>query len=115
MALVAQGFAFWRQAQSTQCTPAQLGGRPAANAFVAVATETDVNAGTGKYGICCTGIDILEANTIYIACTMHSCAVEGRPAAKAFIAVTMAQTASGACVTRTVVTSSHTVLVRSAQ
>merc|ERR1712242_466727 len=34
---------------------------------------TDVNAGTGKYGSCCTEIDIWEANKISSAYTMHAC------------------------------------------
>merc|ERR1711998_190597 len=41
-----------------------------------VPSETDVNAGTGKYGSCCTEIDIWEANKISTAFTMHSCAVD---------------------------------------
>jgi len=41
-----------------------------------VPSETDVNAGTGKYGTCCTEIDIWEANKISTAFTMHSCEVE---------------------------------------
>jgi len=39
-------------------------------------SETDVNAGTGKYGTCCTEIDIWEANSISTAYTMHSCQVD---------------------------------------
>lgn len=35
--------------------------------------ETDENAGTGKYGTCCTEIDLWEANKISTAFTMHSC------------------------------------------
>merc|ERR1712125_29998 len=36
-------------------------------------SETDANAGTGKYGTCCTEIDLWEANKISMAFTMHSC------------------------------------------
>merc|ERR1711981_1329593 len=36
-------------------------------------SETDPNAGTGKYGSCCTEIDIWEANKISSAYTMHAC------------------------------------------
>jgi len=36
-------------------------------------SETDPNAGTGKYGSCCTEIDIWEANKISTAYTMHAC------------------------------------------
>merc|ERR1739838_481179 len=38
-----------------------------------VPSDTDVNAGTGKYGSCCTEIDIWEANKMSMAYTMHSC------------------------------------------
>merc|ERR1712156_1234189 len=41
-------------------------------------SETDVNAGTGKYGSCCTEIDIWEANSISTAYTMHSCSTDGQ-------------------------------------
>jgi cellulose 1,4-beta-cellobiosidase len=36
-------------------------------------SETDPNAGTGKYGTCCTEIDLWEANSISTAFTMHAC------------------------------------------
>jgi cellulose 1,4-beta-cellobiosidase len=36
-------------------------------------SATDPNAGTGKYGSCCTEIDIWEANKHSSAFTMHSC------------------------------------------
>jgi len=36
-------------------------------------SETDANAGTGKYGSCCTEIDLWEANSISTAFTMHAC------------------------------------------
>merc|ERR1712048_1505941 len=36
-------------------------------------SETDPNAGTGKYGSCCTEIDLWEANSISTAFTMHAC------------------------------------------
>jgi len=39
-------------------------------------SETDPNAGTGKYGSCCTEIDIWEANKISTAFTMHACSVD---------------------------------------
>jgi cellulose 1,4-beta-cellobiosidase len=38
-----------------------------------VPSDTDKNAGTGKYGSCCTEIDIWEANKQAMAYTMHSC------------------------------------------
>merc|ERR1711970_938149 len=38
-----------------------------------VPSDTDPNAGTGKYGSCCTEIDIWEANKQAMAYTMHSC------------------------------------------
>merc|ERR1711991_477659 len=38
-----------------------------------VPSETDKNAGTGKYGSCCTEIDIWEANKMSMAYTMHAC------------------------------------------
>jgi len=37
-------------------------------------SKTDGNAGTGKYGTCCTEIDLWEANKISTAFTMHACA-----------------------------------------
>jgi len=36
-------------------------------------SENDENAGTGKYGTCCTEIDLWEANSISTAFTMHAC------------------------------------------
>merc|ERR1712176_1391186 len=41
-------------------------------------SETDVHGGTGKYGSCCTEIDIWEANSIGTAYTMHSCSTDGQ-------------------------------------
>merc|ERR1719361_100297 len=38
-----------------------------------IPSENDENAGTGKYGTCCTEIDLWEANKISTAFTMHSC------------------------------------------
>jgi cellulose 1,4-beta-cellobiosidase len=38
-----------------------------------VPSDTDKNAGIGKYGSCCTEIDIWEANKQAMAYTMHSC------------------------------------------
>merc|ERR1712187_896990 len=38
-----------------------------------IPSETDKNAGTGKYGSCCTEIDLWEANKMATAYTMHSC------------------------------------------
>merc|ERR1712050_395453 len=40
--------------------------------------KTDPNAGLGKYGTCCTELDMWEANKISQAYTMHSCAVDGQ-------------------------------------
>merc|ERR1712048_1485839 len=37
--------------------------------------KTDKNAGLGKYGTCCTELDLWEANSISTAFTMHSCSV----------------------------------------
>jgi len=45
-----------------------------ANSEEWVPSETDENAGYGKYGTCCTEIDLWEANKISTAFTMHSCA-----------------------------------------
>jgi len=39
-------------------------------------SATDPNAGIGKYGSCCTEIDIWEANKISTAFTMHACEVD---------------------------------------
>merc|ERR1712118_462690 len=39
-------------------------------------SESDPNAGNGKYGSCCTEIDIWEANKISTAYTLHACDVE---------------------------------------
>jgi len=39
-------------------------------------SETDANAGTGKYGTCCTEFDMWEGNSISTAYTAHSCSVE---------------------------------------
>merc|ERR1712070_918919 len=53
---------------------AQLGlGYGEANVEGWVPSDTDKNAGTGKYGSCCTEIDIWEANKMATAYTMHSC------------------------------------------
>jgi cellulose 1,4-beta-cellobiosidase len=38
-----------------------------------IPSENDENAGRGKYGTCCTEIDLWEANKISTAFTMHSC------------------------------------------
>ena len=46
----------------------------AANCEDWVPMETDDNAGAGKYGSCCTEIDLWEANNRGTAFTMHSCA-----------------------------------------
>jgi len=37
-------------------------------------SDNDENAGTGKYGTCCTEIDLWEANNKAMAFTMHACA-----------------------------------------
>ncbi|KAG0651551.1 1,4-beta-cellobiohydrolase [Hyphodiscus hymeniophilus] len=39
------------------------------------ASATDVNAGTGEYGTCCTEMDIWEANKMSAAYTPHPCSV----------------------------------------
>jgi len=41
-------------------------------------SDTDPNAGFGKYGTCCTEIDIWEANKMSTAYTMHACSVDGQ-------------------------------------
>merc|ERR1711990_323076 len=41
-------------------------------------SDTDPSAGTGKYGSCCTEIDIWEANKISTAYTMHACTQGGQ-------------------------------------
>jgi cellulose 1,4-beta-cellobiosidase len=41
-------------------------------------SATDPNSGTGKYGSCCTEIDIWEANQHSSAFTMHSCEADGQ-------------------------------------
>jgi len=41
-------------------------------------SDTDPNAGTGKYGSCCTEIDIWEANKQASAYTMHACSTDGQ-------------------------------------
>jgi len=38
-------------------------------------SSTDVNAGVGKYGTCCTEFDVWEANSIGMAYTAHACEV----------------------------------------
>jgi len=38
----------------------------------------DKNAGTGKYGTCCTEMDIWESNQISTAVTPHVCTVQGQ-------------------------------------
>ncbi|KAH9474640.1 Exoglucanase [Psilocybe cubensis] len=40
-------------------------------------SESDPNAGNGKYGTCCNEMDIWEANSISTAYTPHPCTVEG--------------------------------------
>jgi len=44
-----------------------------ANMLDWVPSEVDENAGTGKYGTCCTEIDLWEANRESMALTMHAC------------------------------------------
>ena len=41
-------------------------------------SDTDPNAGTGRYGTCCTEMDIWEANSISTAYTPHTCSVVGQ-------------------------------------
>ncbi|KAF2184985.1 carbohydrate-binding module family 1 protein [Zopfia rhizophila CBS 207.26] len=41
-------------------------------------SDSDVNAGTGKYGSCCHEMDIWEANSISTAYTPHVCSVNGQ-------------------------------------
>jgi len=41
-------------------------------------SPTDKNAGVGKYGTCCTEMDIWEANVVSTAYTPHVCTVEGQ-------------------------------------
>jgi len=43
-----------------------------------VPSETDENAGKGKYGTCCTEFDIWEANSISQAYTAHACDTKGQ-------------------------------------
>jgi cellulose 1,4-beta-cellobiosidase len=43
-----------------------------------VPSETDKNAGSGKYGTCCTEMDIWEANSEGAAYTPHPCTQNGR-------------------------------------
>ncbi|KAK3197314.1 hypothetical protein GRF29_1536g1327378 [Pseudopithomyces chartarum] len=40
-------------------------------------SDSDVNAGAGKYGACCHEMDIWEANSISAAYTPHVCSVNG--------------------------------------
>jgi len=40
-------------------------------------SATDANSGGGKYGSCCSEMDIWEANSISNAYTFHPCAVDG--------------------------------------
>eukprot|EP01087_Luapelamoeba_hula_P023285 TRINITY_DN852_c0_g1_i1.p1 TRINITY_DN852_c0_g1~~TRINITY_DN852_c0_g1_i1.p1 ORF type:complete len:476 (+),score=68.86 TRINITY_DN852_c0_g1_i1:52-1428(+) len=41
-------------------------------------SPNDPNSGTGKYGTCCTEMDIWEANSISSAYTAHPCSVAGQ-------------------------------------
>merc|ERR1712137_1336824 len=75
-------------------------------------SETDVNAGTGKYGSCCTEIDIWEANKHSSAFTMHSCEVGSQTRCDELIVATMHLVSdSRASATRMVATCSPIVLV----
>jgi len=47
-----------------------------ANIIDWVPSKTDKNAGFGKYGTCCTEVDLWEANSMSQAYTMHSCTVD---------------------------------------
>mmetsp|Transcript_73466 Transcript_73466/g.143686 ORF Transcript_73466/g.143686 Transcript_73466/m.143686 type:complete len:303 (-) Transcript_73466:352-1260(-) len=42
------------------------------------ASDTDPNAGTGRFGSCCTELDIWEANSVSTAYTPHTCSVVGQ-------------------------------------
>ena len=50
----------------------------AANLIDWVPSATDSNSGVGKYGSCCTEMDIWEANLMSNAYTLHTCTVEGQ-------------------------------------
>jgi cellulose 1,4-beta-cellobiosidase len=41
-------------------------------------SSTDKNSGTGKYGTCCTEMDIWESNSFSTAYTPHACTVQGQ-------------------------------------
>lgn len=49
-----------------------------ANVLDWVPSDNDPNAGTGRYGTCCTEMDIWEANSISSAYTPHTCDVQGQ-------------------------------------
>ena len=49
-----------------------------ANLIDWVPSDTDVNAGTGKYGTCCTEMDIWEGNSMSHAYTPHTCSTTGQ-------------------------------------
>ncbi|OCB88151.1 cellobiohydrolaseI [Sanghuangporus baumii] len=41
-------------------------------------SDTDSNAGTGRYGACCIEMDVWEANSMAAAYTPHTCSVSGQ-------------------------------------
>ena len=43
-----------------------------------VPSATDKNSGTGRYGTCCTEMDVWESNSISTAYTPHVCTVQGQ-------------------------------------
>ena len=73
-----------------------------------VPSETDKNAGTGKYGSCCTEIDLWEANKMPLPTPCTLVLLENRFAVMAQTAATTERTASRAFATITVVTSNPT-------
>ncbi|KAF8903775.1 cellobiohydrolaseI [Mucidula mucida] len=50
----------------------------AANVLDWAPSDNDANAGSGRYGSCCSEMDIWEANSMSTAYTPHVCSVEGQ-------------------------------------
>merc|ERR1711963_1374822 len=73
-------------------------------------SETDVNAGTGKYGSCCTEIDIWKRTPSAQPTPCTPAPLTDRRAVRAPIAETTVLIVSRVCATRTVATSSLTAL-----